>query len=177
MTRSSETFEQDAKKYADSSLESIREMVSALEHSQDCKGECEDCEGVGYLREPDDKCATCKGSGECQEGKDSDNPESWHDEDAARQRIEEDALSVEVRGDWHTPRDEDSSKPCEYCILITTGGPAARIVGELDSYGQPTSARFEYQDWFKPWTEVIRDREDYAAMRTYAQQFYFGEGQ
>lgn len=180
-----ETFYEAAKKYADCAIGNIRDMVAAMEHAGECKGEaeCPTCEGVGRLStdyetlKAGDDCPTCEGSGEvkCTEGSDSDDPEAWHDEERARERIQEDALSVQVRGDWHTPGDEDATKATEYEILITTGGPAARIVGDLDGYGQPDSARFEYQDWFKPWTEVIRDSADYAVLREYAQQFYFGD--
>ena len=178
------SFEKQAKDYAACAIGSIREMVEALEHARECSGEvdCDECAGVGKMTyvtaqgdDVEEDCRTCKGEGTvpCTEGKDSDCPEDWHDEDSARERIEEDALSVEVRSDWHTPGED--AEASEYCILITTGGPAARIVGDLGAYNQPSSARFEYQDWFKPWTEVQTDSADDAVMLTYAQQFYFGE--
>jgi len=37
-------------------------------------------------------------------------------------------------------------------VLLTTGGPAARVVITTDAYGDPTEAVFEFQDWFEPWT-------------------------
>ena len=40
---------------------------------------------------------------------------------------------------------------CEWEILLTTGGPAARVVAEVDVDGQVRYARFEYQEWFQPW--------------------------
>lgn len=88
--------------------------------------------------------------------------------------IQEDPLSIEVRSDWHSIGDSDN-KPTEYNILLTTGGPAARIIGELDEYQQPKTARFEYQDWFRPWTEVRTTEEQDAIMLEYANHFYFGE--
>jgi hypothetical protein len=177
-----ETFEEQAKKYAACSIASIREMIEAMEHARDCDGDCSECDGSGTIPHVDpidgdgeeETCETCKGTGKCTEGADSDCPENWHDEDSARQRIEEDALSVEVRSDWHTPGDEDANEATEYNILITTGGPAARITGNLDR-GQPTSAVFEYQDWFKPWTEVYTGQADASILLQYAQCFYFGE--
>lgn len=101
-------------------------------------------------------------------------------EDAER-TIHEDALEVQVRSDWHSVMSSDDStsaanKPTEYYILLTTGGPAARVIGELDEYGLPENARFEYQDWFQPWTDVPLKLEDSAVLLRYAQQFYFGEG-
>ena len=89
--------------------------------------------------------------------------------------IQEDPLSVEVRSDWHTPGDTDANKPTEYNILLGTGGPAARIVGELSEYGEPVTAKFEYQDWFKPWTEADVTAAETETMLEYARHFYFGE--
>src|SRR3990167_4675473 len=71
-------------------------------------------------------------------------------EDTARQRIQEDPFAIGVRSDWHIPGDMDN-KPTEYKILLCTGGPAVRIIGTLDEYGQPETAEIEYQDWFTPW--------------------------
>jgi hypothetical protein len=91
------------------------------------------------------------------------------------QCIQEDPLSIEVRSDWHSIGDTDGNKPTEYNILLTTGGPAARIIGELNQYLEPETARFEFQDWFKPWTEANVTEEQKAIMLEYAQHFYFGE--
>jgi hypothetical protein len=124
-----------------------------LAHAQECTGR--DDEGE-----------------ECKRGEDSENPEGWHDEDSARQHIEEAPLSVEVRCEWHAPGSE--SEDTEYNILLCTGGPAARIVGGLER-GQPTTARFEYQDWFKPWTEAQTTSEQNSTMLEWAQVFYFGD--
>ena len=99
------------------------------------------------------------------------------DDEEARERISsEDALEVSVRSDWYAPGDPTDWKPTEYRILLGTGGPATRIVGDLDEYGQPTNAKFEYQDWFKPWTAAndLSDAEE-ATLLEFAQQFYFGE--
>lgn len=99
------------------------------------------------------------------------------DEDALRERIEESPLSVEVRSAWHTPGEapEYPAESGEYMILLSTGGPALRIVGDLDHYCQPTSARLEYQDWFTPWTERICTGDDHDALLKYVGCFYFGE--
>src|ERR1700686_2452167 len=49
----------------------------------------------------------------------------------ARNRIHEDALSVEVRSGWVVPgafafESRERARPEEYCILLCTGGPAIR---------------------------------------------------
>lgn len=72
------------------------------------------------------------------------------DQDDARQRIEEDALSIEVRSDWQSMG--ETLEPAEFCILLTTGGPAVRIVGELNN-GEPSRPRLQVQDWGTPWTD------------------------
>lgn len=100
------------------------------------------------------------------------------DNEESRERImSEDALDVSVRSDWYSAGGtQEDAKPIEYRILLGTGGPATRIVGELDEYGQPTNARFEYQDWFKPWTAANNlTSEEESTLLEYAQQFYFGE--
>ena len=81
------------------------------------------------------------------------------DEEEARQRIQEDPFSVEVRSDWTTPG--EPLEPSEFTILLCTGGPAVRIVGELN-LGEPCRAWLEYQDWGTPWNAVLWRRFGYA---------------
>ena len=97
------------------------------------------------------------------------------DADAVRERIQEGPLSVEVRSGWCSPGSEDYAKPEEFNILLSTGGPALRIRGELDEHGTPSRAWLEYQDWGTPWTEYHGEGLDRDALLTYCQQFYFGE--
>jgi len=73
------------------------------------------------------------------------------DDDSAREILEQDALSVEVRSGWHSMG--ETLEAAEFCILLCTGGPAVRIVGDLDEHGTPSRPRLEYQDWGTPWTE------------------------
>lgn len=72
--------------------------------------------------------------------------------------IDEDPLSVEVRK--------------EYIILLSWGGPAARITGELNEHGGPETASLQYQDWFTAWTDYPCDEE---TLLEYARHFYFEE--
>jgi len=100
---------------------------------------------------------------------------SDEEREAAQTRIEEDPLSVEVRGDWHAPGGE-GAKPSEFMILLCTGGPAVRIRGELDRYSEPEKPRIEYQDWFTPWRELpVATDEGNDALLDYCRQFYFGD--
>ena len=102
----------------------------------------------------------------------NDDHGSDGDWDAAREAIINDPLSVLVRSDWHEPG-ATSREPGQYQILISTGGPATRIIGELSGYGEPTTATLQAQDWFMPWTDVAGCDED--ILLTYTQQFWFGE--
>lgn len=158
-----------ARSQARAQLESILDMTQRLSHAQECDGgeECEATDeeiyaGINLRYEGGDKAS-------------DDERAQYHDAEEARQRIHEDPLSVEVRSGWYTPGSEDN-KPEEYVILLSTGGPATQIIGELDRYGQPESARIEHQDWFTPWKE-LRDvsEEEREALLVYAQQFWFGD--
>lgn len=91
-------------------------------------------------------------------------------EEEARERIQEDALSVRiygerVDGEWQTTEAE---------ILLSTGGPASRIMVELDESGDAHRAYLQVQDWFTPWTDHYEpDMADICLK--YASCFYFGE--
>lgn len=89
--------------------------------------------------------------------------------DEARERIQEDPLSVEVRSSWVSLGDVLSAD--EFRILLCTGGPAVQIVGELDRR-EPVRAWIEYQDWGTPWTQYLNADND--TLLTYCREFYFG---
>jgi hypothetical protein len=157
----------NARNQAAAQIASVQAMVARLRHAEDCDGDTDDCEltddeineGLGYYGDVDD-----------------DDRERYHDADEARQRIEEDALSVEVSGTW-TPGETPEADGFE--ILLCTGGPAVKIVGELGLHDEPTRAWVEYQDWGTPWAEYVG--EDYQSERAdllaYARCFYFGGGE
>lgn len=84
-----------------------------------------------------------------------------------------DVLEISVRSDWHSPGVEED--PNEYKILLSTGGPAIRIVGDLDRYGEPSTAKLQYQDWFTPWTSYETTSEEDKTLLDYARLFWFGE--
>ena len=94
------------------------------------------------------------------------------DQDEARERIMEDPLSLEFRSGWVSSKDE--MEPEEYCLLLGTGGPAVRIIGEVRN-GEAYSARLEVQDWGTPWTEIVTRGDDHNALLAYARCFCMGE--
>lgn len=91
--------------------------------------------------------------------------------DDAMQTIQEDPLSIEVRSGWTAPGAE--MEPAEFCILLCTGGPAVRIIGELGEHNEPERAHIEHQDWGTPWTRLPISGDDEDALLAYARQFYF----
>lgn len=159
-----EKDQERAESQAKAQLESIIDMVKRLEHCRDCTEEgCDltDAEiyaGINLFYKKGDKAS-------------EEDRKQYHDEDEARQAISEDPLSVQVRSGWADSPEEMEAE--EYEILLCTGGPACRIVGELDQ-GEPDSARIEYQDWFTPWGYHDTSSEEDKALLTYARQFYFG---
>lgn len=92
-------------------------------------------------------------------------------EDDARERIQEDPLEIQVRSDWTNPGEELTAS--EFMILLCTGGPTVRIMGELDEHKQPSRAWLEYQDWGTRWTEY--GPANSGTLCEYASNFFFGE--
>lgn len=100
--------------------------------------------------------------------------DNYKEQDEVRDRISEDPLSVEVRSDWHYPG-KGSDVGGEFKILLCTGGPAVRIIGELDENNEPDSVHLEYQDWGTPWTKYELDSEQEETLLEYCRQFYYAE--
>ena len=128
--------EDNGKKQAGYHLDSIKEMVKALQEAQK-KG----------------------------------------DEKATEQAIEiitSDPLEVSIRDDWHAPGSEDK-EATDFKILLCWGGPAVRIIGELDEYNQPNFASLEFQDWGTGWIEYPLIDDEMETVLEYCKQFYFEE--
>ena len=154
-----------AEKIGKPAYESIAEMVAALEVDYDRLEELRDERADLVSEAEDDTNAERKAARKALKVWDEENAQELTDlqeaagdcesEDDARIRIDEDPLSLEVRSGWHCPGSDMSDMAAEeFCLLLGTGGPAVRIVGGLDG-GEPSSARLQVQDWFKPWTEYI----------------------
>lgn len=149
--------EDNARNQAEAQLESIKSMMFRLKHAQECDGD--DCEltneeindGMGYVSS---HIVT-----------DADIAD-FHNEEDAQTAINEDPLSIETRSNWHSIGEE--SEDAEFQILLCTGGPAVRIMGELDN-GTPRRAWLEYQDWGTSWTFYVTMGEDNKALLAYAQ--------
>ncbi len=72
--------------------------------------------------------------------------------------IQADPLSIQFRGGWYAPGDEDKGGDAEeFEILLTTGGPAVRIIGEFGQGKQIHRVSLQVQDWFTPWTDYYEE--------------------
>ena len=91
------------------------------------------------------------------------------DSDEARENVQSDPLSVEVRSGWTSHGDTMTAE--EFRIVLCTGGPHVEIRGEFDVHGQPYRAWMMYQDWGTPLTEYF-DVEG-STLLAYCQEFYF----
>ena len=157
----------NAENQAKAQLENIQAMMARLEHTQECDGaECiltiqDFIDGLEYMNSG--------GVGI------SELREQYHNEDEALERIQEDPLSVQVRSDWTDPYrwNGPGLKAAEYEILLMTGGPAVRIIGDLPQHDEPDNAHLQYQDWGTPWTELFPT--DMVTLIAYARTFYFGD--
>lgn len=98
-------------------------------------------------------------------------------QDAVTEYAQEMPLTVLVRSGWYFPGAFEA-EPAEFEILLSTGGPACRIIGELDSgsvaWQSGCRPVMQHQDWFKPWTESSY-AIDTNALLWFCEQFYYGE--
>jgi hypothetical protein len=89
-------------------------------------------------------------------------------EEEAREQV----LSVEVRTGWHDPSDPPS-QPEEGCLLLSTGGPALRLLVDLDGDTEPYQCRLQHQDWGTPWIDMPLSEADDEALCWFASLFHF----
>lgn len=99
--------------------------------------------------------------------------EDYKDREAAQDEAYEMPLSVLIRSEWYAPGKK--ANPAEFELLLGTGGPAVRIIGALNEYCEPISARLQNQDWFEPWRDLSLTSEEQSAALRFAQCFYYGE--
>ena len=91
--------------------------------------------------------------------------------ETVRQEIQESPLALQVRSGWSELG--STLEPEQFCILLSTGGPALRIVGTLGRFNCPEDSRMEYQDWGTPWTEYTAIGS--GVLDAWATQFWWGD--
>ena len=115
--------------------------------------------------------------------KKAESNDDYEAQDEIREQAQNEALSVEFRSGWSSNPGE--MKPEEFKILLSTGGPACQVKGNLDQYKQATDIEIQYQDWGTPWEplqlnstyadESPNITSDYEALEWFCNCFYFGE--
>lgn len=155
MTTKEKTWNEEAAELGQCAMESIAEMVTAMQCDYERLEELQETDPIND--EEREELATLRDdAGECTS------------EEEALERIQEDPLSLQVRSEWVSLGDK--MKPEEFELLLGTGGPAVRIIGDIDD-GEPCSPRLEVQDWGKAWTEYrMADTE---ALEAYCAVFCF----
>ena len=93
--------------------------------------------------------------------------------DEIRESINNSALSVEFRSGWSTNSEKLEAE--EFKILLTWGGPALRVIGDLDQYKQAENIKLQFQDWGTPWTDFQLSENQENALNWFCNCFYFGE--
>ena len=93
-------------------------------------------------------------------------------QDQLRESVLNSALSVEFRSGWYSFGENDL-KAKEFRILLSWGGPALRIIGELDN-DFPENAQLQFQDWGIPWTDYEISEDQQRALNWFCNCFYFG---
>lgn len=153
-----------------SCAESLAEMVAALEcdyerlaELRESKANDNDADGERTISDEElaELAELESAAGDCESRED------------AEQRIQEYPLSIELSGTWVAGGTPEADKAF---ILLGTGGPATRIVCELNEHMEPYHAWIEAQDWFLPWTEYTGDAISNDDLLMYCRCFYFGEG-
>ena len=107
------------------------------------------------------------------------NPTSWEEEEEIEQTKESilnSALSVEFRSGWYSsPESIADLSPEEFKILLTWGGPALRVIGDLNQYKEPENIKIQFQDWGTCWTDFKITENQQEALNWFCNCFYFGE--
>jgi len=88
-------------------------------------------------------------------------------------RIQELPLSLEIQSCWHSPG--QTAIEGRFQILLCTGGPAVRIIGDLDKYYTPDSARLQMQDWLLDWKDFWLSSYDEEILLDFSRLFSFSE--
>ncbi len=90
-----------------------------------------------------------------------------------KESINNSALSVEFRSGWSTNFDQLEIE--EFKILLTWGGPALRVIGELDQYKQCENIKLQFQDWGTLWTDYELTEKEEESLNWFCNCFYFGD--
>ena len=100
-------------------------------------------------------------------------PEDEEEIEQIKESINNSALSVEFRSGWSTNSEKLEAE--EFKILLTWGGPALRVIGDLDQYKQAENVKLQFQDWGTYWTDYKLTEKEEESLNWFCNCFYFGE--
>ena len=154
--REAEALDNHAEQQARAQLRAIREMIAAadidwqrLEELRDMAQEEKENPEDGNkldIEEREELAELEEQAGE------------YASQEEAEEAIYNNPLDIQYRSGWASSAED--LEPEEFSILLCTGGPAVRIVGELGNHGEPCRAWLEYQDWGTPWTMLFDGQSD-----------------
>ena len=99
--------------------------------------------------------------------------EDYEKQEKIKESILNSALSVEFRSGWTSNPNELEIE--EFKILLTWGGPALRVIGDLNQYKEPENVKMQFQDWGTFWTDFEITENQQEALNWFCNCFYFGE--
>lgn len=161
-----EDFQAVATRHGKATVASMKDDLDALDHSRVCDGTTD----AGKPCKCGSETVRRTVNGKPFRQRVHNNPEAWHNEEAALGVIENGHYGIQVRSGWHDLG--ENPDPEEYIVILGGGGPASRIWGELEDR-TPTTAEFEYQDWFKPWTRAELTSEEKDILVQWVSQLSF----
>jgi hypothetical protein len=157
--------------------EEARKALEGQEHDEDCANfadcDCHMAELTGELGDASDALAEWEAENGEELAELEEAAGDCEGEEQARERIDEDPLSVELRSGWCNSKEE--MEPEEFKILLCTGGPAVQIIGDLGQWNEPERASLQHQDWFERWEDLHLTSEEEEIVLEYCRCFYFGE--
>lgn len=99
--------------------------------------------------------------------------DEYTDADRITDRVWESVLSAEVRDGWRNVGAKSNGAE-EFRILLSTGGPACQIIGDLND-GSPENVRIQHRDWGTHWTNLATSNEENLALAWFCGCFCFEE--
>ena len=145
-----------AKEQAEAQLSSIREMIAAADLDWERLEELRELAQEEEENPEDGNRLDIEERGELAELEEQAG--DYESQEDAERAMYENPLDISFRSGWTGAH--DNMTPEEFQILLCTGGPAVRIVGELGNHGEPCRAWLEYQDWGTPWTMLFDGQSD-----------------
>ena len=99
----------------------------------------------------------------------------YNQQDELRESVLNSALSIQFRSGWYSSLYDRVriGQPAEFKILLSWGGPALRIIGEIEE-NFSINPKLQYKDWGTPWIDFEITEDQQKALNWFCNCFYFG---